>query len=131
MWFSSVATTLGYGDPNCYGSNIQTPKINGMAGEGVRFEPFYSTSSVCSPSRASLMTGRYATRVGVPDVLPVDATTGLSLSETTIAEMQNRAGYESMAVGKWHLGVSAVPSDRPRFRRVLRIPSATTCRLRC
>jgi arylsulfatase len=75
-----------------------------MARQDVRFEQFYSTSSVCSPSRASLVTGRYATPVGVRDVLPADATTGLSLSKTTIAEMLNPAGYKSLAVANWHLG---------------------------
>jgi len=95
---------LGYGDLHCYGSNIATPNIDGMAREGVRFTQFYSTSNVCSPSRASLMTGRYATRVGVPDALPANATSGLSLSETTIAEMLKPAGYSTMCVGKWHLG---------------------------
>ncbi len=95
---------LGYGDLHCYGSPIETPNIDRMAREGVRFEQFYSTSNVCSPSRASLLTGRYAPRVGVPDVLPSDATTGLAPSETTIAEMLKPAGYQSMCIGKWHLG---------------------------
>jgi arylsulfatase A-like enzyme len=95
---------LGYGDLHCYGSQIETPNIDRMARQGVRFEQFYSTSNVCSPSRASLLTGRYAQRVGVPDVLPSNATTGLSTSETTIAEMLKPAGYRSMCVGKWHLG---------------------------
>ena len=95
---------LGYGDLEIYGSKIETPYINGMAREGVRFEQFYATSNVCSPSRASLLTGRYQTRVGVPDVLAADATAGLSLSETTIAEMLKPGGYKTMAVGKWHLG---------------------------
>ena len=105
---------LGYGDVHCYGSNIATPNIDGMAREGVRFTQFYSTSNVCSPSRASLMTGRYATRVGVPDALPADATTGLSLSETTIAQMLKPAGYSTMCVGKWHLG--QLPQYMPTSR---------------
>ena len=95
---------LGYGDLHCYGSEIPTPNIDQMAREGVRFEQFYSTSNVCSPSRASLLTGRYAPRVGVPDVLPSDATFGLSLDETTIAEMLKPAGYNTMCIGKWHVG---------------------------
>lgn len=95
---------LGYGDLHCYGSQIETPNIDRMARDGVRFEQFYSTSNVCSPSRASLLTGRYAQRVGVPDVLPSNATNGLSTSDTTIAEMLKPAGYRSMCVGKWHLG---------------------------
>src|SRR5882724_3262157 len=78
---------LGFGDVHCYGSGIPTPNIDGMAAEGVRFQQFYSASAVCSPSRAALMTGRYAPRVGVPDVLSPQDGTGLSLTETTIAEM--------------------------------------------
>src|SRR5580692_3610387 len=60
---------LGYGDLHSYGSSIATPNLDGMAQEGVRFRQFYSASNVCSPSRAALLTGQYATRVGVPDVL--------------------------------------------------------------
>ncbi|HLK50081.1 MAG TPA: sulfatase [Bryobacteraceae bacterium] len=95
---------LGYGDLHCYGSQIPTPNIDQMAREGVRFEQFYSTSNVCSPSRASLLTGRYAPRVGVPDVIASDAPIGLAKDETTIAEMLRPVGYRSMCVGKWHLG---------------------------
>jgi arylsulfatase A len=105
---------LGYGDLHCYGSSILTPNIDAMAQEGVRFEQFYSTSNVCSPSRAALMTGRYPTRVGVPGVFTPQDTTGLSLSETTIAEMLKPLGYKTMCVGKWHLGSQPVylPTNR-------------------
>src|SRR5579862_3692435 len=57
---------LGYGDLHSYGSSISTPNLDRMALEGVRFRQFYSASNVCSPARAALLTGRYATRVGVP-----------------------------------------------------------------
>lgn len=105
---------MGYGDLHCYGSQIETPNIDQMAREGVRFEQFYATSNVCSPSRASLMTGRYATRVGVPDVLAADASYGLSLSETTLPEMLKPVGYQTMCIGKWHLGrpVEYLPTSR-------------------
>src|ERR1700722_3240854 len=105
---------LGFGDLHSYGSNIPTPNIDAMAQGGVRFRQFYSASNVCSPSRAALMTGRYPTRVGVPDVLTANATTGLSLSETTIAEMLKPVGYNTMCVGKWHLG--ATPAYLPTSR---------------
>src|SRR5262249_51385014 len=62
------------------------------------------TSDVCSPSRASLMTGRYATRAGVPRVISAQDIAGLPLSETTIADVVKGAGYRTSCVGKWHLG---------------------------
>jgi len=109
-----VCDDLGYGDLHSYGSNIATPNLDTMAREGVSFRQFYSTSNVCSPARASLLTGRYAPRVGVPDVLASDATTGLSLSEQTIAEILKPVGYNTMCVGKWHLGT--LPQYLPTSR---------------
>src|ERR1700722_3845247 len=109
-----VCDDLGYGDLHSYGSNIPTPNLDTMAAEGVSFRQFYSTSNVCSPARASLLTGRYAPRVGVPDVLASNATTGLSLSEKTIAEVLKPVGYNTMCVGKWHLGT--LPQYLPTSR---------------
>ena len=95
---------LGYGDLGCYGSDLPTPNLNAMAREGVVFQQFCSASAVCSPARAALLTGRYPTRVGVPEVLqPTDAG-GLSLEESTLADTLRSAGYSTMCVGKWHLG---------------------------
>lgn len=95
---------LGYGDLGCYGSDLATPNLDGMAKEGVLFQQFSSASAVCSPARAALLTGRYPTRVEVPDVLqPADAR-GLSLSESTLADTLRGAGYATMCIGKWHLG---------------------------
>lgn len=105
---------LGYGDLHTYGSNIPTPNIDAMASEGVRFDQFYSASAVCSPSRAALMTGRYAPRVGVPDVISPNDPGGLSLTETTMAEMLKPVGYKTMCVGKWHLGTQT--SYLPTYR---------------
>jgi len=95
---------LGYGDLGCYGSDLATPNLDGMAKEGVLFQHFCSASPVCSPARAALLTGRYPTRVGVPHVLQPADMGGLSLSETTLANTLKGAGYETMCVGKWHLG---------------------------
>lgn len=108
------ADDLGYGDLGCYGSGIPTPNLDRMAAEGARFTQFYSANPVCSPSRAALLTGRYPTRVGVPRVLFPQDTTGLSESETTIAQMLKAKGYKTMCVGKWHLGRPApyLPTSR-------------------
>jgi|SRR5579871_2963905 len=105
---------LGFGDLHSYGSSIPTPNLDVMAQEGVRFRQFYSASNVCSPSRAALLTGRYPTRVGVADVLEPTSTTGLSLSEKTIANVLKGVGYNTMCVGKWHLGTAQgyLPTSR-------------------
>ncbi|HTM50017.1 MAG TPA: sulfatase [Bryobacteraceae bacterium] len=108
------ADDLGYGDLSCYGSNIATPNLDRMAADGIRLTHFYSASSVCSPSRAALLTGRYPSRVGVPRVLDPEDPGGLPDSETTMAQMLKRAGYATMCVGKWHLG--AKPGFLPTAR---------------
>jgi arylsulfatase A len=95
---------LGYGDLSSYGSRIHTPNLDNMAQEGVLFRQFYSANPVCSPSRASVLTGRYGVRGGVPTVLQPNDLGGLAETETTIAQMLKPAGYSTMCVGKWHLG---------------------------
>ncbi|HWC00247.1 MAG TPA: sulfatase [Bryobacteraceae bacterium] len=95
---------LGYGDLGCYGSKIRTPNLDRMASEGMRFTNFCSADPVCSPSRAALLTGRYPTRVGVPRVLFPRDTAGLSLDETTLANVLKARGYRTACIGKWHLG---------------------------
>jgi arylsulfatase len=99
-----VADDLGYGDLSCYGSSIATPNADQMAADGVRFTQFTSASPICTPARAALLTGRYATRMGLPRVLDPADTYGLPSSETTIAGMLKASGYATMLVGKWHLG---------------------------
>src|ERR1700688_968418 len=76
---------LGFGDLACYGSKLRTPNLDRLAAEGVRFTNFCSADPVCSPSRAALLTGRYPTRVGVPNVLFPESKDGLDLGETTMA----------------------------------------------
>src|SRR5450631_1599027 len=94
------ADDLGYGDLGCYGSKIRTPNLDRMAAEGMRFTQFYSANPVCSPSRAALLTGRYPTRTGVPNVLmPADAT-GLADTETTLAALLKPQGYQTICIGK-------------------------------
>jgi arylsulfatase A len=98
------ADDLGYGDLGCYGSKLSTPNLDRLAAGGARFTHYTSANPVCSPSRAALLTGRYPTRVGVPNVLFPNAKTGLALEETTLAQTLKASGYRTMCVGKWHLG---------------------------
>jgi len=96
---------LGYGDIGCFGAtDIQTPNIDLMADQGIKFTEFYSAASLCSPSRAALLTGRYPQRSGCNRVFYPDSYTGLPSSEITLAEILKGAGYSTGIVGKWHLG---------------------------
>ncbi len=99
----------GYGDTSSYGgSNIRTPNIDRIASEGMRFSHFYANSSVCSPSRASLVTGRYPDRVGVPGVIRTHADNSWGYfrqDAVTLPEMLESAGYRTFIIGKWHLGL--------------------------
>ena len=108
------ADDMGYGDLHVYGSDLSTPNIDKLAAEGVRFTNWTSANPVCSPSRASLLTGRYPTRVGVPRVLNPDEKAGLNLDEQTLADLLRARGYKTQCVGKWHLGATAdyLPTKR-------------------
>ncbi|MDZ8117026.1 sulfatase family protein [Pontiella agarivorans] len=95
----------GYGDLSCYGSTkIKSPNLDRLAEEGLRLTGFYSASSICSPSRAALLTGRMPKRVGVPDVFFPYSNDGLPEEEITLAEMLRAQGYRTALIGKWHLG---------------------------
>ena len=100
---------LGYGDLSSYGHpNIRTPNIDKMATEGQKWTSFYAAASVCTPSRAGLLTGRYPVRSGMASdvhrVLFPDSEGGLPEREMTIAEQVKKAGYRTALIGKWHLG---------------------------
>jgi arylsulfatase A len=104
------ADDMGYGDLGCYGAKaIKTPNIDRMAAEGLRLTSFYSVSPLCTPSRAALITGRYAARMGIDQMqlrnvlFPADKT-GLPQSETTVARALKDRGYATACIGKWHLG---------------------------
>ncbi|MBN2594988.1 MAG: sulfatase-like hydrolase/transferase, partial [Sedimentisphaerales bacterium] len=100
---------MGYGDLSCFGHpTIRTPNLDRMAAEGQRWTNFYVGASVCTPSRAALLTGRLPIRSGMCDdnrrVLFPDSAGGLPQTEVTIAEALKTRGYNTACVGKWHLG---------------------------
>jgi arylsulfatase A len=95
---------LGYGDLGSYGGTIRTPNLDLIAQQGIRFTHQTSACAVCSPARASILTGRYPNRYGIPRVIDPDDTYGLPASETTIAQMMKGLNYSTTCIGKWHLG---------------------------
>lgn len=129
---------LGWRDVECYGSALyETPNINQLARNGMRFDQAYAACHVCSPTRASILTGKYPARLGLTDWLTgrrdfpfqqlnnVRSIQHLPYEETTLAETLQAAGYRTAAIGKWHLGKEPsgphvhgfdhhVPQDWPR-----------------
>lgn len=111
-----LADDLGWTDLACFGSDLyQTPNVDRLAREGMKFTQAYSACTVCSPTRASLMSGKYPARVRVTDWIPgrppanpklnvPDWTQYLPLEEITLAEAFKAAGYTTASIGKWHLG---------------------------
>jgi arylsulfatase A len=99
------ADDLGYADVGCFGAKgFATPNLDRMAKEGLRLTSFYTGCSVCSGSRAALLTGRHYQRVGVPAVMFPNHKTGLNPREITVAGLLRMLGYRTFIVGKWHLG---------------------------
>lgn len=102
-----MADDLGYGDLSAYGNTtIQTPNIDFLAAEGVKFMDFHSNGAVCSPTRAALMTGKYQQRTGVEGVVTAKShrKVGMSLDEITLADELKQYNYNCAMYGKWHLG---------------------------
>ena len=110
-----LADDHGYGDISAHnGPSIQTPNIDRIAAEGTRFTRFYANSSVCSPSRASLMTGRYPDRVGVPGVIrthPENSWGYFRQDAVTLPSALKQKDYRTALIGKWHLGLE--PENHP------------------
>jgi arylsulfatase A len=129
---------MGWKDVGCYGGRFfETPNIDRLAAQGMRFTDGYSACAVCTPTRASIMTGKYPARLHMdghirPDLAPYPKGSGkllnpefkqwLEPSEVTIAEALKNGGYVSASIGKWHLGEQSGPQYRPQnqgFSRVV------------
>ena len=105
---------LGYRDIGCYGGPVETPVLDKLASEGVRFTDFHSGAPTCSPSRATFLTGRQHRRTGVYSVITERLhQMHLLESETTIAEVLKENGYATAHFGKWHLGMPVHNRDNP------------------
>ena len=110
------ADDLGYGDIGCYGATkVQTPHIDRLAAEGRRFTDAHSVSAVCTPSRYALLTGEYPVRAnrgqGVWGPAPVTSPLLVDTDKVTIADLFKSSGYDTAALGKWHLGFKAGSND--------------------
>ncbi|MGF6929433.1 arylsulfatase A-like enzyme [Chitinophaga sp. W2I13] len=100
------ADDLGYGDVSCYGmKRIQTPHIDRLAQQGVRFSNAYATSATCTPSRFGILTGKYPWRQKNTGIAPGDASLILPTDRRTLPGMLKDAGYQTAVIGKWHLGL--------------------------
>ena len=104
-----LADDMGYADTSCYDGWLDTPNLDALAAEGVRFTDFHASCPVCSPTRAGLITGRYQQRAGLPGVVYAHKDRevhyhGLQRQEVTFAEILKRRGYATGIFGKWHLG---------------------------
>ena len=114
-----LADDLGIGDVSSYrpGADVRTPHLDRLAAEGMRFTRMRANATVCSPTRAALMSGRYADRVGVPGLIRTDPDNTWGYFDPavpTLADHLRTAGYHTAIIGKWNLGLAApaLPNDR-------------------
>ena len=108
-----LADDLGYGDLSCYGQKeISTPNIDKLAAQGIRFTQHYAGSTVCAPSRASLLTGKHSGHINVRGNQPPGQL--IRDEEVTIPEALKQAGYTSAVIGKWGVGHPPAPDDPMR-----------------
>jgi arylsulfatase A-like enzyme len=113
-----LADDLGCGDLSSYGAtDLKTPHIDNLIAAGIRFDNFYANCPVCSPTRASLLTGRYPDLVGVPGVIRTHLTNNwgyLAPQAVLLPKLLKRAGYHTTIFGKWHLGLQSpnTPNER-------------------
>ena len=126
-----LADDLGWTDLGCFGSDLyQTPNIDKLARDGVKFTQNYSACTVCSPTRAALMTGKYPGRLHLTDWIPglppenpklivPDFTKYLPHAELTLAELLKAGGYATASIGKWHLGGPEYYPDKQGFDKNL------------
>ncbi len=104
-----ICDDLGYGDLGCYGSKLPTPNLDRLAREGVRFTHYNSCHPICSASRAALLTGRYGGKTHTAPVYFPNSASGMSLEAVTLADLFRKKNFETMCIGKWHLG------DAPKY----------------
>jgi len=99
-----LADDLGWSELGCYGNNFhETPHLDRLAKEGMRFTNAYAAAPVCSPYRAALLTGQHPARIGILDYLRPNSSNALPTDQVTLPEVLSKSGYSTGMVGKWHL----------------------------